>query len=68
MNTRTIEDLTDDEWRRILQRAAAIRRRIVEAGGMATKTAVEDELMPEFGVDRYTAHHALNTIERENLR
>ena len=68
MNTRTIEDLTDDEWRRILQRAAAIRRRIVEAGGMATKTVVEDELMPEFAIDRYTAHQALNTIERENLR
>lgn len=68
MNVRTMEDLTDDEWRGLLERAAAICRRIVEAGGMATKTAVEDELMPEFAIDRYTAHHALNTIERENLR
>jgi len=63
-----MEDLTDDEWRRLLERAVAIRRRIIEAGGMATKTAVEDELMPEFAIDRYTAHQVLNTIERENLR
>lgn len=52
----------------VVQDALVIRRRIVAAGGMATKTVVEDELMPKHGIDRRAAHDVMNHIEYHNLK
>jgi hypothetical protein len=41
---------------------------IVKGGGMATKSVVEDYLMPRFGIDRCLAHEVMNDLERENVR
>jgi hypothetical protein len=40
---------------------------IIKAGGMATKSRVEDYLMAHFGIDRYPAHQIMNDIEFRNL-
>ncbi len=56
-------------WLAQVDAALVIRRRIIAAGEMATKTRVEDELMPLYpGMDRYAAHRILNHIEYRNLR
>lgn len=55
-------------WLGMVDEALRIRGRIVAAGGMANKSAVEDELMPLFGIDRRAAHDIMNHIEAYNLR
>ena len=52
----------------IVRDAVAIRNRIVAAGGMATKTVFEDELMPKHCLDRRAAHDVMNHIEYHNLK
>ena len=56
------------KWAQMVDAAQDIVKRIVESGGMANKSKVEDELMPMFGVDRYIAHEVMNHIEYHNLR
>lgn len=52
-----------------LQRAAEdVVYLIVESGGIATKSRVEDYLMERFAVDRYQAHRVMNDIESQNVR
>lgn len=41
---------------------------IVQAGGMATKSLVEDMLMLRHNIDRYTAHEYTNENERLNVQ
>lgn len=41
--------------------------KIVAAGGMATKSRVEDILMARHGIDRATAHDVANTCEYKGL-
>lgn len=55
------------EYHEILQAALIIRRNIVLARGMATKSIVEDTIMPIFGIDRGIAHDIMNEIEFKNL-
>lgn len=60
--------ITDEQWRQMIQDALIIRRRIMESGKMATKTIVEDELIPMHNIDRGLAHSVMNHIEYHNLR
>lgn len=53
---------------RWVDEALDIRRTIIAAGGMATKTAVEDVLMERHGMERGDAHSIMNHIEAHNLR
>lgn len=66
--------MTDKEYLdwledRKIKIAAALetRRSIVASGGMATKTAVENIIMPKFNIDRSEAHDIMNEIESQNL-
>lgn len=68
MKTQAELDAEYQAWLGRVATAVQIRNRIVEAGEMATKTRVEDELMPLFGIDRYDAHAIMNHIEYHNLR
>ena len=70
MNEPTLEELNarQAQWDSMVDAAQDIVKRIVESGGMANKSRVEDELMPMFDMDRYTAHQIMNHIERHNLR
>ena len=67
MKTQEQLDQEYQEWLGMVAAAVAIRDRIVAAGGMATKSRVEDELMPMFGIDRSDAHSIMNHIEFHNL-
>lgn len=67
MKTQEQLDQEYQEWLKMVAAAIAIRERIVSAGGMATKSKVEDELMPMFGIDRGDAHTIMNHIEYHNL-
>ena len=52
----------------LINEALTIRRKVVASGGMSTKSSVEDYLMAEHPeLDRYDAHHVMNTIETRNL-
>ncbi len=68
MKTQAELDVEYQAWLGRVAVAVQIRNRIVESGEMATKTRVEDELMPLFGIDRYDAHQIMNHIEYHNLR
>ncbi len=69
MNTEPREQLTDlDEYQAIVLEARKEVGRIVAAGGMATKTKVENYLMPKYNLTRYAAHEIMNYIEYHNLR
>lgn len=63
-----MDDVSQETWTQMVDAAQDIVKRIVESGGMANKSRVEDELMPMFGVNRYTAHQVMNHIEFYNLR
>lgn len=63
-----IEGMSEAQWAKMVDTAQDIVKRIVESGGMANKSRVEDELMPMFNIDRYTAHDVMNYIEFHNLR
>lgn len=67
---KTKEQLDEElrAWLQLVDEALAIRRAIVAAGGMATKTAVENELMQRHGMSRSDAHSIMNHIEAHNLR
>lgn len=63
--------MTDEQyqsWLGMVEQAREIQGRIITAGGMATKSSVEDELMPLYGIDRGTAHDIMNHIEYHNMR
>jgi hypothetical protein len=68
MKTQAELDAEYTHWLHMVDVAQDIAKRIVESGEMATKTRVEDELMPMFGIDRYDAHMITNYVERHNLR
>jgi hypothetical protein len=68
VSTQAERDAAYAHWLHMVDVAVAIRNRIVAAGEMATKTRVEDELIPMFGIDRYDAHRIMNHIEYHNLR
>lgn len=57
-----------DAWLDMVREAITIRNGIVESGGMATKTSVENVLMERHGIDRYDAHNIMNHIEFRNYR
>jgi len=63
-----MDDVPQETWDRMVDAAQDIVKRIVESGGMANKSRVEDELMPMFGVDRFLAHQVMNHIEFYGLR
>jgi hypothetical protein len=61
--------MTDSEFEALVHEAVEIKYVIYKAGGMATKTAVEDVLMLRHsGLDRYEAHDVLNRVEFLNLK
>ena len=61
--------LQEEDWHNVITAAISIRKEIVEGGGMATKSLVENRLMNVFdGLDRYNAHSVMNHIEYHNLR
>ncbi len=68
MKTQVELDAEYQAWLGRVATAVQIRNRIVASGEMATKTRVEDELMPLFGIDRYDAHQIMNHIEYHNLK
>jgi len=68
VTTQAERDAEYAHWLHMVDVALDIQKRIVEAGGMATKSIVEDELMLMFGIDRYVAHNITNHIEYHNLR
>jgi hypothetical protein len=51
------------EFDELVQAAIRIRYAVYQAGGMATKSGVEDVLMRRYGVERDIAHEAMNHIE-----
>lgn len=67
MKTQAQLDVEYKIWLSMVDTAVAIRNRIYFAGGMATKTIIEDELMPMFGIDRGAAHDITNYVEYHNL-
>lgn len=63
------EMITDvDEWNAIIIDARQEVGRIYRFGGMATKTRVEDYLMPKYNIDRSCAHDIMNHIQHYNLK
>lgn len=64
---RDLPGMSDDEFAAIVLKAREIQGAIVAAGGMATKSKVEDELMPLYNLTRGAAHQVLNFIEAHNL-
>lgn len=63
------DELTDEvEYQSIVMEARREVGRIVTAGGMATKTKVENYLMPKYNITRYVAHEIMNYIEYHNLK
>lgn len=61
--------MTDNEREDLMREATEIQYVILVAGGMATKTTVEDVLMLRHpGLDRYNAHNILNDVEFYNLK
>ena len=68
MKTQAELDAEYQAWLGQVATAVEIRNRIVASGEMATKTRVEDELMPMFCIDRYDAHQIMNHIEYHNLK
>jgi hypothetical protein len=61
--------MTDSEFEALVHEAVEIKYVIFEAGGMATKTAVEDVLMLRHpGLGRHEAHDVLNRAEFLNLK
>lgn len=55
------------EWIRQLQRTLEIRNRLEAEGKPSMKSAVEQVIMVEFGIDHSDAHHIMNVIEKCNL-
>ena len=51
----------------LVQAAIRIRYAVYQAGGMATKSGVEDVLMHRYGAERDIAHEVMNHIEYYNL-
>ena len=68
MKTKEEMDAEDKMWRQMVTTAVQIRNRIMAAGEMATKTRVENEIMPMFNIDRCDAHSIMNHIEYRNLK
>ena len=68
MKTQEELDTEYQAWLGQVSAAITIRNRIVASGEMATKTRVENEIMPMFGIDRYDAHQIMNHIEYHNLK
>ena len=54
-------------FEKLVAEAIDIRYAIVNAGGMATKSAVEDVLIARHSIDRYDAHVVTNHIEFNDL-
>lgn len=53
----------------LIEQAVRVRDVVVFAGGMATKSFMEDFLMLKFpGLSRYDAHTVTNHIEYENKK
>ena len=59
--------LTDDQLTQYRDKAVTIQRFIIENGGMARKSAVEDVLFNMYGVGREDAHGVLNYIEYHRI-
>lgn len=59
--------VSDEEYQLMIITARQIQGRIVKDGGMATKSKVEDELMPAFNITRSLAHDITNHISQHNL-
>jgi len=60
--------MTDTEFTALIREALQVQYLIVKAGGMATKSRVEDALMTRHSIDRSLAHDVTNTVESRNLR
>lgn len=56
-----------EEWEAAIKDAREEVGRIVRSGGIATKTKVEDYLMPRWNIDRGCAHNIMNHIGHYNL-
>ena len=55
------------EFDQLILEAIKVRYAVYQAGGMATKSGVEDVLMHRFGVDRHFAHMVMNHLEYYSL-
>ena len=51
----------------LVQEAIRVRYAVYQAGGMATKSGIEDVLMHMFGIDRGLGHLVMNHIEQHDL-
>lgn len=60
--------LTDAQYEAILSEVSEIQFLIIKAGGMATKTKVENVLMTRYGFDRCDARTFTNSAESRNVR
>lgn len=59
-----LQGMSDTQYFKLLEETADIQYLIVNAGGMATKTAVENILMRQYpGLSRSDAHTILNNVE-----
>lgn len=64
----TLIGMTDQKYQEILAEVPEIQYLIVKAGGIATKTVVEQILMLRHNLDRGDAHTFLNINEGHNNR
>lgn len=59
----TLQGMTDEMFQEIVQATEEIQFLIVKAGGMATKSKVEDALMKRYQFARSDAHSFTNFVE-----
>jgi hypothetical protein len=57
----------NEAFNELVQAAIRIRYAVYQAGGMATKSGVEDVLMHRYAVERDIAHDVMNHIEYHDL-
>lgn len=63
-----LQGMDDQTYFRLLDEINDIRYLIVKAGGMATKSRVEEVLMARYKFDRSDAHSLVNCAEAANAR
>jgi hypothetical protein len=63
-----LQGMSDEQYKKILDQITDIRWLIIRAGGIATKTVVENILMLRYGCSRGDAHTLLNCSENLNAQ
>jgi hypothetical protein len=63
-----LQGMSDKQFGEIIQATEDIQYLIIKAGGMATKSRVENVLMERYDLDRSDAHEFTNRVESYNRR